>query len=131
MSLNNQSNRLSELERRDEALAAIEEATAIYRSLAEARPDAFLPAFTRSLTNQAGRLSEFERYEEALAAIEEALETAVPVLEREPDTLSDSGVELVKRYLELCEQVRREPGEELVDRMYEVLVSAGILTAEE
>ena len=43
MSLNNQSGRLAELGRREEALAAIEEAAGIYRQLAEARPDAFLP----------------------------------------------------------------------------------------
>ena len=42
-SLNNQSNRLAELGRREEALAAVEEAVTIYRQLAQDRPGAFLP----------------------------------------------------------------------------------------
>ena len=57
MSLNNQSGRLADLGRREEALAAIEEAVAIYRQLAEARPDAFLPDLAMSLNNQSNRLS--------------------------------------------------------------------------
>ena len=51
-SLNNLSDRLSDLGRREEALAAIEEAVAIRRQLAEARPDAFLPDLAMSLNNQ-------------------------------------------------------------------------------
>ena len=43
MSLKNQSGRLADLGRREEALAAIEQAADIYRQLAEAAPDAFLP----------------------------------------------------------------------------------------
>ena len=39
--------RLADLGRREEALAAIEEAAGIYRQLAEARPDAFLPDLAR------------------------------------------------------------------------------------
>ena len=55
MSLNNQSSRLADLGRREEALAAIEEAVTIYRALAEARPDAFLPDLAMSLNNQSVR----------------------------------------------------------------------------
>ena len=50
-SLNNLSVRLADLGRREEALAAIEEAAAIYRELAAARPDAFRPDLARSLNN--------------------------------------------------------------------------------
>jgi hypothetical protein len=41
------SNRLGDLGRREEALTAIEQAAGIYRQLAEARPDAFLPTSPR------------------------------------------------------------------------------------
>ena len=41
--LNNRSVFLADLGRREEALAAIEEAAGIYRELAQARPDAFRP----------------------------------------------------------------------------------------
>ena len=52
MSLNNQSNRLYGLGRREEAQAAIEEAVTIRRQLAQARPDAFLPDLAMALNNQ-------------------------------------------------------------------------------
>ena len=58
MSLYIQSGRLADLGRREEALAAIEEAVTIRRQLAEARPDAFLPDLAMSLNNQSSRLAE-------------------------------------------------------------------------
>jgi tetratricopeptide (TPR) repeat protein len=72
-SLNNQSACLSELGRREDALAAIEEAVTAYRQLADTRPDAFLPDLAGSLSNQSRCLSELGRREDALAAIEEAV----------------------------------------------------------
>jgi hypothetical protein len=41
MSLNNESLRLADLGRRQQALATIEQATGSYRQLVQARPDAF------------------------------------------------------------------------------------------
>ena len=72
MSLNNLSIRLAGLGRREDALAAIEEATALYRELATARPDAFGPDLAMSLNNLSLRLADLGRREDALAAIEEA-----------------------------------------------------------
>jgi tetratricopeptide (TPR) repeat protein len=72
MSLNNLANRLSELGRREEALAAAQEAVQIRRALAAARPEAFTPDLARSLSNLAAMLSELGRREEALAAAQEA-----------------------------------------------------------
>ena len=71
-SLNNLSVRLGDLGRREEALAAGEEAAGLYRDLAAARPDAFRPDLAKSLTNLAVWLAGLGRREEALAAIEEA-----------------------------------------------------------
>ena len=71
-SLNNQSVRLADLGRREDALAAIEEAAGIRRELAAARPDAFRPDLASSLNNLAVRLAGLGRAEDALAAIEEA-----------------------------------------------------------
>eukprot|EP00439_Symbiodinium_sp_Y106_P088546 s1_g1082.t1 len=70
--LNNLSNRLVGLGRREDALAAIEEAVRIRRELAAARPDAFLPNLAMSLNNLSGSLDGMGRREDALAAIEEA-----------------------------------------------------------
>ena len=55
MSLNNLAVRLGDLGRREDALAAIQEAVTIYRELAAARPDAFRPDLARSLNNLAIR----------------------------------------------------------------------------
>ena len=82
-SLNNQSLRLADLGRREEALAAIEQATGIYRQLAEARPDAFLPDLATSLNNLADTLSRFNRDAEASAIREEA-NAAIGVLVQPP-----------------------------------------------
>ncbi|MGE3413091.1 MAG: tetratricopeptide repeat protein [Dehalococcoidia bacterium] len=72
MSLNNLANRLSEVGRREEALAPAEEAAAIYRELAESNPAVYRPDLAGTLNNLANRLSEVGRREEALAPAEEA-----------------------------------------------------------
>jgi hypothetical protein len=54
-SLNNLSRRLADLGWREEALAAIEEVSGIYRELAAARPDAFRPDLAMSLNNLSAR----------------------------------------------------------------------------
>ncbi len=64
---------LSALGRREEALAATEEAVGIRRQLAQAHPQAFLPYLASSLNNLGNRLSDLGRREEALAATEEAV----------------------------------------------------------
>ncbi|HZZ22212.1 MAG TPA: tetratricopeptide repeat protein [Roseiarcus sp.] len=72
MSLNNLGNRLSDLNRREEALVAAREAADIYRRLAAARPDAFLHNLGASLHNLGNRLSQLGRREDALAAVQQA-----------------------------------------------------------
>jgi tetratricopeptide (TPR) repeat protein len=56
-----------------QALAPTEEATGIYRRLAEANPAAYLPDLAASLNNLGIRLSDLGRREEALALTEEAV----------------------------------------------------------
>ena len=84
-SLNNLANRLSALGRREEALAAAEEAVRLYRTLAQARPDAFMPDLAGSLNNLAARLSDLGRREEALAAVEEAVRLYRTLAQARPD----------------------------------------------
>ena len=85
MSLNNQSNRLGDLGRREEALAAIEEAVNIRRDLARG-PARRVPARPRHVAEQpvhpAGDLG---RREEALAAIEEAVTIRRDLARARPD----------------------------------------------
>ena len=85
LSLNNLSVRLADLGRREDALAAIEEAVAICRELAAARPDAFRPDLASSLSNLSIRLADLGRREEALAAIEEAVAIRRELAAARPD----------------------------------------------
>ena len=72
-SLGNLAIRLGELDRRQDALAASQEAVTIYRELAAARPDAFRHHLAMSLTNLSLWLGSLGRRQDALAAIEEAV----------------------------------------------------------
>ena len=72
-SLNNLSHRLAELHRREDALAAIEEAVTLYRQEAAARAEAFTPDLAMSLNNLSCRLAELDQRADALAASEEAV----------------------------------------------------------
>ena len=71
--LSNLGVRLGELGRREDALAAADEAVRIYRQLAALRPDAFLPDLAASLNNLGNMLSDLGRREDALAATDEAV----------------------------------------------------------
>jgi len=71
-SLNNQSGRLAALGRREEALAAIEDAVTIRRELARARPAVFASRYASSLKTQAMILSALGRSAEAQGARDEA-----------------------------------------------------------
>jgi len=84
-SLNNLSAQLRELGRREEALAAIQEAVTIRRELAAARPDAFRPGLAVSLTNLAIYLGDLGRREDALAAIQQAVTIRRELAARWPD----------------------------------------------
>jgi tetratricopeptide (TPR) repeat protein len=77
--------RLSNLGRREEALAASQEAVDIRRRLAQTRPDAFLPDLASSLNNLGIRLSNLGRREEALAASQEAVDIRRRLAQTRPD----------------------------------------------
>ena len=77
--------RLSDLGRREEALAATQEAVDIHRRLAQSRPDAFLPDLAVSLNNLGTDLSDLGRREEALAAAQEAVDIYRRLAQSRPD----------------------------------------------
>lgn len=80
--------------RRAEGFVTIDEATVVYRRLAEEIPDAYLPELVRSLNTLSSDLAGMSRRAEGLAAVEEA--TTV---------------------------YRRLPGENLAADLYDVLTS--------
>ena len=83
--LNDFSIRLSALGQREAALAAIEDAVAIRRELAAARPDAFHPGLAVSLNNLSNQLSDLGRREAALAASEDAVAIRRELAAARPD----------------------------------------------
>ncbi len=107
--LNNLSVRLADLGRREAALQAIEEAVTIRRSLAAARPDAFLPDLAASLNNLSNRLSDLGRREAALQAIEEAVTIRRSLAAARPDAfLPDLASSLNNLSVQLANLGRRE-----------------------
>ncbi|MEM6447214.1 MAG: TIR domain-containing protein [Cyanobacteria bacterium P01_D01_bin.123] len=126
--LNNQSNRLSELGRREEALETARESVEIYRELARTRPDAFLPDVAGSLNNFGTMLSELGRREEALEAAREAVALLLPFFERYPQGFMNWMQVFTRNYLERSEQAGREPDIELIAKIaaiFESLQSSG------
>jgi tetratricopeptide (TPR) repeat protein len=84
-SLANLSNRLAELGRWEEALAASVEAVAAHREMAAAHPDTFRPKLAMSLNDLSNRLAELGRVDDALAAIIEAVDLRRELAAAHPD----------------------------------------------
>ena len=85
---NNLSVRLADLGRREDALDAIQEAVAIRRDLAEARPEAYNPDLAGSLNNLSNRLADLGRPEAALTAIQDALAIQRNLAEARPEAFN-------------------------------------------
>jgi len=72
-------------------------------------------------------LSNLGRREDALTAIEEAVLSILPRLESAPYLLSDSGSRIARRYLDCNTALDRDPDQELVRRMFDVIKSAAAI----
>ena len=108
-SLNNLSIRLADLGRREEALAASQEAVTIRQELAAARPDAFRPDLASSLNNLSADLADLGRREEALAAIQEAVTIRRELAAARPDAFRpDLAISLNNLAVRLASLGRRE-----------------------
>ncbi|MFN7804691.1 MAG: tetratricopeptide repeat protein, partial [Planctomycetaceae bacterium] len=109
---NNLGNRLSELGRREAALAAAEEAVRIRRTLAAERPDAFLPDLAASLNNVSVMLSELGRREAALAASREAVQYFLTLTRQVPHAFQQQLLIATPQLFETLEALGREPKSE-------------------
>jgi hypothetical protein len=99
---------LSNLGRREEALAASKESVDIRRRLAQSRPDAFLPDLARSLGVHSGALAALDRHAEAARAAVDALRMLLPYVQRYPETygaLARAIIADIKRYSDAGGQV--------------------------
>ena len=119
--------RLAALGRREQALAAIEEAVEIRRALAQANREAYLPDLATSLNGLSNRLAELDRREQALAAIEEAVAIRRALAQAKDAHLPDLAASLNNLSPRLAALGRLEQGlatiEEAVDT-YRALVRA-------
>ena len=117
---------LAELGRREEALAAIEEAVTIRRELARARPDAYLPDLATSLNNQSVCLADLGQREEALAAIEEAVTICRELARARPDAfLPDLAMSLNNQSNRLADLGRREEALAAIEEAVTIRRAAG------
>jgi len=110
---------LSNLGRREEALAASQEAVAIRRRLAETRPDAFLPDLARSLGAQGHALAQAERH--ADAAFHEGLAIIAPFVERYAQAFGDLARDLSRDYDAACEKAGIAADTALLERVARAL----------
>ncbi len=106
----------AQMGRREDALAAIDDAVTAYRQLADGRPDAFLPDLAMALSNQSNRLSDLGRREDALAAINEATTAYRQLAEARPDVfLPDLAAALNNQARCLSGLGRREDAQAIID----------------
>ena len=112
---------MSDLGRREDALAAAREAVEIRRRLAADRPDAFLPDLAVSLNNLGNHLSELGRHEDALAAAREAVTLFTPVFLRLPQAHARRMALMRKNYVKFSESVNVEPDASLLAPIAEAL----------
>jgi tetratricopeptide (TPR) repeat protein len=119
---NDLANRLSALSRLEPALAAAEEAVAIYHELAAQRPDAFRADLAGSLNTLANRLDELGRREPALAAAEEAVTLYRELAVQRPDAFRpDLAMSLSNLAGMLSALGRREPALALAEQAVAIL----------
>lgn len=113
MALNHLGIRLSELGRREAAVAAAQEAVSISRALVEANPDARLPALAGTLTNLGVILSRLGRRQEALVPAQEAVTICRTLAKANPDAwprdLTISATNLDGWLLEMAQGSNRSP----------------------
>ena len=114
LSLNNLANVLNDLGRREEALAAAEEAVRHYRALAAARPDVFGVDLARSLWVLGDWHGETGEPDTAIAMLAEAVQLLTPILTAVPAAVAEMMAGLVQNYHRQCEAAGREPEAEML-----------------
>ncbi|WP_437741006.1 hypothetical protein WME73_36735 [Sorangium sp. So ce302] len=115
--LNNLGNRQSELGQLEAALASTQEAVTIRRTLAEQRPDAFLPDLAMSLNNLGNRQSALGQREAALASTQEALDTIWPCFLDVPHAFAPKTSIILHRMLQILEMLGQSSSPELLERI--------------
>ena len=113
--LNNLANRLSDLGHREAALKAAQEAVALYRTQADARPDAFTPDLAMTLGAISQILIKQDRQAEAERTLHGAITLLSPLFLNSLTTFSNLMGKLCQDCLETCEALEHEPDKALLD----------------
>ncbi len=115
--------RLSALGRREEALAAAQEAAGLYRALAAARPDAFRPDLATSLSVLADCQEAVGHIAEAVRHDRESVATLAPVFLRYPQAPAGQMLTFARDYVRRAEASGVEPDRELLGPIVERLAA--------
>jgi len=113
---------LSALGRREEALAATQEAVDIYRGLARANPQAFLPDLATSLGAHGSVLRDMGRHAGAAAVFGEGLRAILPFVRALPAAFGGLAGALLQDYLQACQKAKQQPDRELVEGVRRIQV---------
>ena len=119
-SLNNLAIMLSDLGRREEALAQAQEAVRLYGQLAQAHPESFLPDLARSLAVQGKCFTALERHSDAVPVFTEAIRLLTPAFTQLPDAFAPLMGAIRKEYLAASQVAKQEPDTELLAPLVEV-----------
>jgi tetratricopeptide (TPR) repeat protein len=118
---------LSNLGRREEALAASQEAVDIRRRLAQTRPDAFLPDLATSISVMSDALAALDRHDDAAKAATQALEVLAPFVERYPQTYNGLARAIGADVLKYSEAAGQMPDAILLARVAKALGGSEVL----
>ena len=129
-SLTNTSVNYSHFGRREEALAASEEAVGIYLTLAGDRPDAFVPALAVSTWVRGDVLRALDRRDEAISDYSEALRLLRGPFLAMPQAHAERIAKFVRDYVSLAAELSREPDADLLGPIVAKLNEIGVPLAE-
>jgi len=96
--------RLGDLQRQEEAAAALQKAVRLYRGLELGRPGALRPELASRLHDLGALLGDLDRFDEALAATAEAVELRRVLSSEQPETC---GPDLAASLRQLSDHLRR------------------------
>jgi len=117
MSLNNQANLQSEVGKRAEALASIEEAVEHYRELVRGNRDAFLPNLVTSYSTWGLILDG----QEGIEKFAEGLQLITPFAQKLPQAHLPLAVNLRQTYIQACQKAGVEPDAALLQPIAELM----------
>jgi hypothetical protein len=111
---------LSELGRREEALAKAQEAVRIREQLAQSRPDAFLPDLAMSCGARGMVYVSMGRHAEAVSSFAQGIRVLTPLFRQMPQAFAELMMKLFGVYVQSAKQSGQQPDMALLTPVLEV-----------